>query len=105
MTQSVSKEMNDSLEKSDETVDLTTAAKDTFISITDSVEMISNMNTQIATAAEEQQHVAEDISRNMVEIKNVADEVADVATTANDNAEHLSRLSSNLTSLVGKLKT
>ncbi|WP_042146652.1 MULTISPECIES: methyl-accepting chemotaxis protein [unclassified Pseudoalteromonas] len=105
MTQSVSKEMNDSLAKSGETVDLTTAAKDAFISITDSVDMISNMNTQIATAAEEQQHVAEDISRNVVEIKNVADEVADVATTANDNAEHLSGLSSNLTSLVGKFKT
>jgi len=105
MTQNVSKEMNDSLEKSDETVNLTTAAKDTFVSITKSVDMISNMNTQIATAAEEQQHVAEDISRNVVEIKNVADEVADVATTANANAEHLSGLSSNLTALVGKFKT
>ena len=62
------------------------------------------MNTQIATAAEEQQHVAEDINRNVTEIKNAADEVSDIAVTTSENGNEMNRLSSILTGLVGKFK-
>ena len=48
--------------------------------ITLSVEAIRDMNRQIATAAEEQTSVAEDISRNLIEITRIA--------TANQQAVH-----------------
>lgn len=40
--------------------------------ITAAVEAIRDMNRQIATAAEEQTSVAEDISRNLTEITTIA---------------------------------
>lgn len=104
MTKNVSKEMTESLIKTEETVKLTSAARDSFENITNSVDMISDINSQIATAAEEQQYVAEEISRNVVDIKNVADGVAEVVDSANNNAENLSGLSSHLSTLVQKFK-
>tara|TARA_R110001583_G_scaffold103458_1_gene250680 strand:+ start:3712 stop:5571 length:1860 start_codon:yes stop_codon:yes gene_type:complete len=68
------------------------------------VDMICDINYQISTATEEQQHVAEDINRNMMKLKNVADEVTEVVTDASDNAKHLSGLSSSLIALVQKFK-
>ena len=105
MTQSISKEMTQSLEVSSQTVDYSQQAQASFDSITHSVDMISDMNSQIATAAEEQQHVAEEINRNVVDIKSGADEISDLATDADDNANSLSRLSAALTELVRKFKT
>ena len=104
MTLDVSKDMSHSLIKSTETVQLTKEAKGSFENICDSVDMICDINCQISTATEEQQHVAEDINRNMVELKNVADEVTDVVTNASDNAKHLSGLSSSLIALLQKFK-
>lgn len=105
MTQSISKEMTQSLEVSSQTVDYSQQAQASFDSITHSVDMISDRNSQIATAAEEQQHVAEEINRNVVDIKSGADEISDLATDADDNANSLSRLSAALTELVRKFKT
>ena len=74
------------------------------LQITQAIVNISDLNTQIATAAEEQQHVAEDINRNVVEIKNAADSVSDIAVNTNQNGVRLHSLSSTLTELVGKFK-
>jgi methyl-accepting chemotaxis protein len=105
MTQSISQEMKSSLQTSSQTVDYTQEAQQAFNSITDSVDLISDMNSQIATAAEEQQHVAEDINRNVVDIKTVADEVAEVSVVAENNAQNLSELATRLNALVGRFKT
>ena len=105
MTQSISQEMKSSLHTSNQTVDYTQEAQQAFNSITDSVDLISDMNSQIATAAEEQQHVAEDINRNVVDIKAVADEVAEVSVVAEGNAQNLSELATRLNALVGRFKT
>lgn len=104
MTKMVSKEMTESLSKTEETVKLTSAAQDAFEDITNYVDMISDINNQIATAAEEQQYVAESINCNVTNIKNVSDEVAVGVASASDNAGDLSDLSSNLTTLVQKFK-
>ncbi len=104
MTQSVAADMDTSLEKSQQTVKFTEEAKEIFDNITGSVDLISEMNTQIATAAEEQQVVAEDISRNVVEIKVAADDVADISEEAGQNANHLTSLSADLDKLVQKFK-
>ncbi|MBU76225.1 MULTISPECIES: methyl-accepting chemotaxis protein [unclassified Pseudoalteromonas] len=104
MSDQVSKEMTTSLNRTNKTVELAHSAQQQFSEITASIVNISDLNTQIATAAEEQQHVAEDINRNVVEIKNAADDVSDIAQGARENGERLNQLSHLLTDLVGKFK-
>ena len=104
MSARVSNEMNRSLESTHQTVDLSHSAQQQFSQITTSVSTISDLNTQIATAAEEQQHVAEDINRNVTDIKNVADEVSDIANEAHINGKQMNELSAALSELVGKFK-
>ncbi|CAH9063225.1 IS66 family transposase ISPsy43 [Pseudoalteromonas haloplanktis] len=104
MSSKVSKGMQRSIETTNKTVELAHSAQQQFSEITASIVHISDLNTQIATAAEEQQHVAEDINRNVTEIKNAADEVSDIAVTTSENGNEMNRLSSILTVLVGKFK-
>ncbi|MDK1290581.1 methyl-accepting chemotaxis protein [Pseudoalteromonas umbrosa] len=104
MTEGVSTDMTNSLERTEKTVELTHSAQNQFIEITQSIQNISDLNTQIATAAEEQQHVAEDINRNVVEIKNAADSVSIIASDTCDNGDKMTGLSKQLTELVGKFK-
>lgn len=104
MSDQVSKEMTTSLNRTNKTVDLAHSAQQQFSEITASIVNISDLNTQIATAAEEQQHVAEDINRNVVEIKNAADDVSEIADSARGNGEKLNLLSKTLNDLVGKFK-
>ncbi|WP_440447122.1 methyl-accepting chemotaxis protein [Pseudomonas benzenivorans] len=64
--------------------------------ITGAVEAIRDMNRQIATAAEEQTSVAEDISRNLTEI-------TAIATANQDNVQRTEAASQNLHGLAGQL--
>jgi len=105
MSGQVSSEMKRSLERTEKTVGLSQSAQQQFTEITESIVTISDLNTQIATAAEEQQHVAEDINRNVIEIKNAADDVSEIATSTSENGDKLNVLSDTLTALVGKFKT
>lgn len=47
------------------------------------IQQISDMNIQIASAAEEQSLVAEEINNNTVKIKDLSDQVAESADEAN----------------------
>ncbi|MGF6557837.1 methyl-accepting chemotaxis protein [Pseudomonas sp. S30_BP2TU TE3576] len=67
-----------------------------FNGITLAVEAIRDMNRQIATAAEEQTSVAEDISRNLTEITSIA-------STNLDNVQRTEAASHNLHGLSGQL--
>ncbi|MCR4542406.1 methyl-accepting chemotaxis protein [Pseudomonas sp. 18.1.10] len=81
---------------SDESVEKVTQAGAMLAHITEAVEAIRDMNRQIATAAEEQTSVAEDISRNITQITTVA--------TANmDNVQRTEAASLNLRGLSGEL--
>ncbi len=104
MSSMVFKDMERSIETTNKTVELAHSAQQHFSEITASIVHISDLNTQIATAAEEQQHVAEDINRNVTEIKNAADEVSDIAVNTSKNGNEMNRLSSILKGLVGKFK-
>ncbi|WP_440054500.1 methyl-accepting chemotaxis protein [Pseudoalteromonas sp. T1lg65] len=104
MTERVSSEMERSLSRTEKTVELTHSAQQQFTEITISIVNISDLNTQIAAAAEEQQHVAEDINRNVVDIKNSADSVSDIAANTSENGDKIKSLSAKLTALVGKFK-
>lgn len=64
------------------------------------VQTIHDMNTQIATAVEEQSTVTEDISRNLTEIQQVGDETAAGATQTASASRELTELASGLQQLV-----
>ncbi|WP_192562111.1 methyl-accepting chemotaxis protein [Pseudomonas gozinkensis] len=82
--------------RSDESVEQVTQAGAMLERITHAVEAIRDMNRQIATAAEEQTSVAEDISRNLTEITSIA-------STNLDNVQRTESASQNLHGLSGQL--
>jgi len=82
--------------RSDQGVEQVTEAGSMLQRITLEVEAIRDMNRQIATAAEEQTSVAEDISRNLTEITSIA-------TTNQDNVERTEKASMDLRELSAQL--
>jgi methyl-accepting chemotaxis protein len=60
-----------------------------FKRISDAVSVISEMNLQIATAAEEQSAVAEDVNRNITNIRSVTDELSLSANESASISEYL----------------
>ncbi len=77
-------------------VDQVVQAGETLQRITVAVEAIRDMNRQIATAAEEQTAVAEDISQNLTEL-------TAIASTNQDNVLRTEKASNNLHELSGGL--
>jgi methyl-accepting chemotaxis protein len=73
-----------------------------FNEIGESVSRISDMNTQIASAAEEQNSVSEDINRNISEISSALGELADTAQETARSAEGLEGLSRDLDSRINE---
>ena len=67
-TREVVRVMEDSQHKTDQSVEHAAKAAQALETITQAVSVINDMNTQIASAAEEQSAVAEDINRNVINI-------------------------------------
>ncbi|MCW3148148.1 HAMP domain-containing methyl-accepting chemotaxis protein [Stutzerimonas stutzeri] len=72
--------------------------------IANEVGTINEMNTQIATAAEQQSAVAEEINRNITTISQIADTTSADATQTSQISEELVRLAAELNRLVGQFK-
>ena len=104
-THAMGEQMDASLRMSKDTVQSISEARGSFERIRESVDIIRDMNTQIATAAEEQHQVAEDINRNIGDIHGDAQRVAELAEATRGEAGHLSSLSDELTALVSRFKT
>ena len=68
--------------------------------ISAAVQTIHDMNTQIATAVEEQATVTEDISRNLTTIHEMGDETASGAKHTASASRELTELASGLQQLV-----
>ncbi|MGC5699720.1 methyl-accepting chemotaxis protein [Pseudomonas sp. NFXW11] len=104
-TSSVTQQMHASLEVSQQSVQRIGLARNSFGQIRESVDVIRDMNTQIATAAEEQHQVAEDINRHISQIHGDAQRVAELADSARLDSQSLAGLSNELDSLVRRFKT
>lgn len=72
--------------------------------ITEAVGTINDMNTQIASAAEEQNSVAEEINKNVAAIKEMTIETAGEAARTSQASGSLGQLSARLSSLVGQFR-
>ncbi|MDR0208560.1 MAG: methyl-accepting chemotaxis protein [Pseudomonas putida] len=104
-TAEVAEQMHASLEVSQQSVSRIGLARDSFGQIRESVDIIRDMNTQIATAAEEQHQVAEDINRHISQIHGDAQLVAELAQAARQDSESLAGLSNELDALVRRFRT
>ncbi len=91
-------------QKSEHGVEQAAAAGEALKTINQAVEHINTMNTQIASAAEEQSTVTEEINRNIVNINEVAEQTAEGARQANQASDDLARLAEQLKQLVGQFK-
>ncbi|MCD9571983.1 methyl-accepting chemotaxis protein [Pseudomonas protegens] len=104
-TSAVTQQMHASLEVSQQSVNRIGMARNSFGQIRESVDVIRDMNTQIATAAEEQHQVAEDINRHISQIHGDAQLVAELANSARLDSQSLAGLSNELDALVRRFKT
>ena len=103
-TQEVTLQMQGSLQVSQTSVERIQQARDSFDKIQGSVDSIRDQNTQIATAAEEQHQVAEQINRHIAQIHADAQLVEDFAHSAQTGSGRLTDISGQLKGLVGRFK-
>ncbi|RDH92314.1 MAG: methyl-accepting chemotaxis protein [endosymbiont of Seepiophila jonesi] len=79
-------------------------ARQSLVSIAEAVSTISAMNTQIATAAEQQHSVADEISKNVVHISDSSHETADHARQTSSIISELGQRASGLQQTVSQFK-
>jgi methyl-accepting chemotaxis protein len=103
-TRDAVKVMEDSQSKTEISVQQASQAAAALESITQAVSVINDMNTQIASAAEEQSAVAEDINRNVTSIGQVANEVAGGADEASQASTELTKLAEQQRRLINQFK-
>ena len=103
-TREVVRVMEDSQHKTDQSVEHAAKAAQALETITQAVSVINDMNTQIASAAEEQSAVAEDINRNVTNIGMVANQVAGGADEASQASAELTKLAEQQRRLVNQFK-
>ncbi|PTS83096.1 methyl-accepting chemotaxis protein [Pseudomonas sp. HMWF032] len=103
-TRDVVKVMEDSQSKTQISVQQASQAAIALDAITQAVSVINDMNTQIASAAEEQSAVAEDINRNVTNIGQVANEVAGGADEASQASAELTKLAEQQRRLINQFR-
>ncbi|PSJ36619.1 chemotaxis protein [Zobellella taiwanensis] len=103
-TQETARQMHGSLDVSQQTVVSISEARSSFERIREAVDLIRDMNTQIATASEEQHQVATDINRHIGLIHQDAQQVAELAESTKSDAQTITNLSEILNSQVKRFK-
>ncbi|HHJ17537.1 MAG TPA: methyl-accepting chemotaxis protein [Gammaproteobacteria bacterium] len=98
------KVMEGAQSKAQESSDLVEKAAESLAMIAGSVSAINDMNTLIASAAEEQSAVAAEMQTNMNNIREVADRSADGAQQTAQASEELARLAAEQQSLMAQFK-
>ncbi|WP_434050058.1 methyl-accepting chemotaxis protein [Marinobacter salarius] len=96
--------MDASRQRSSETVERINHATDALRTIEKSVGHIHDQVTQIATAAEQQSQVAEEINQNVVRIVDAAQRSDTGVNQTNEASHELARLGESLRELVGQFK-
>lgn len=96
--------MDEELEQANRSVEKAEKAGQSLDVIAESVASIRDMNTHIASAAEEQSAVAEEINRNIVSIAQVAEENAESTNQTTLTSQELARLANGLETQISQFK-
>jgi methyl-accepting chemotaxis protein len=96
--------MEESRERAEDSVSQADKANASLEVIASSVSKIKDMNSHIATAADQQTTVAEEINRNIVNINDIVDGTASGASQAAQASEKLTHLAEDLQQLVSQFK-
>lgn len=103
-THEVTQAMDSSLELTGSSVELTRKAGVSLESITQTVSAIQSMNQQIATAAEQQSAVAEEINRSVINVRDVSEQTSAASEETAASSVELARLGTHLQTLVGRFR-
>ena len=93
-----------SSEATGQTIDRAEQAGQSLQLIVEAVGTIRDMNTQIASAAEEQASASQEIDRSVVAISQAADQSAENVTHTSEASTELAQLGENLRDMVGQFK-
>ncbi|WDE06787.1 methyl-accepting chemotaxis protein [Thalassomonas viridans] len=104
-TKTVSSNMETSLAQSNQAISLSEEVRTVFDNIENSVQEIRDMTTQIASAAEEQHQVTEEINMNIVAISDAASMMSALSSEVETSAKEQADLGENLSDLVSNFKT
>jgi len=96
--------MNQSRSQADVTRDTAAKAGEVLTSITTSVTNINDMNTLIASSAEEQNAVAEEINRSIVSISQSAEVASEGAAHTAETSEDLRNVAEELKHVISRLQ-
>ena len=96
--------MQKSREQAQSVVEQATQAGNSLTTIAASVSSINDMNTQIASAAEQQHAVAEEVNRNILKINDICNQTATGATQTAQASQELAEMGTRLQSLVNTFK-
>ncbi|UVL19775.1 methyl-accepting chemotaxis protein [Pseudomonas sp. B21-044] len=103
-TERVAGVMDSSRALTDSSVELTRRAGDSLGTITRTVSSIQSMNQQIATAAEQQSAVAEEINRSVMNVRDISDQTSAASEETASSSVELARLGTHLQGLVGRFR-
>ncbi|MBK5474734.1 methyl-accepting chemotaxis protein [Pseudomonas fluorescens] len=103
-TQQVANIMDNSRGLTDSSVELTRRAGSALGSITRTVSTIQAMNSQIATAAEQQSAVAEEINRSVLNVRDISEQTAAASEETAASSTELARLGTHLQALVSRFR-
>jgi len=96
--------MDNSRKQTEEAVKQGNKAGENLVTITSSVAQINEMSAQIASAAEQQGAVAEEINNNIVRINDLSNQSADGAKQTSTAAQELTQMASELQGMVQQFK-
>lgn len=103
-TQQAVKAMQVGKEEAANSVSQAERAGGSLQSITDAVAAISDMNNHIASAAEQQSLVTEEINQNITRISTISDQSAESSSQVRDASDNLAKLAADLQREVGQFK-
>ncbi|SFW63248.1 MULTISPECIES: methyl-accepting chemotaxis protein [Pseudomonas] len=96
--------MQESSLKADDCVQQAREAGDALAQITAAVAQMRESNTQIAVAAEQQSHVAEEMNRAVVSIRDVTENTVRQTVDSATTSDELATLAGELSKAIGQLK-
>jgi len=104
-TKEAVKVMEQSMKMSEASVLQASMAGESLQTITTSISSIMEMNTMIASAAEQQSAVTEEINKNIVAISQLAEQTTKTSNQTSNSSAQLTELAQDLQMLVSKFKT